>query len=108
MNSANDFQGKAKSPSNRRAWRMGSATLIDGHIVTGLGPAIEGSRANQAVMILLLDHMGAPSGDTRAHKHSSIQIAGNAHHHICHSGIEIESGIEDIPLTSDSNNKHRH
>src|SRR5438105_4248990 len=100
-NSANDAHGRAKSPSIRRAWRMPSATLIDRHIGAGIGTGVQGPRANQSVVVLLLDDMRAPAGNPRAHKDGGVQIAGKTHQHVRHRGVEVEIGMQAFFFTHD-------
>src|SRR5579864_5480158 len=70
--------------------------LLNRHVWCNLWPDILGTRANQAVVGILLQHMRRPARDATASKNGRIQINWNAQHKVDRGGIEINVCIEPL------------
>src|SRR5215510_1335598 len=77
---------------------MLSCSLIDRNIGSWFRSGVQSPGTDQPVMVLLLDDMGAPSGDARTHKHRCVQLARNAYQEIGDGRIEIQIRVEPFLL----------
>src|SRR5690242_11764273 len=81
---------------------MLSCTSVNGDIGLWWRPRIQSAWANQPVMVLLFDHMRAPSCDARTDEHRRRELAWNVHQEIGHSGIKIQVGEESFFFLHDA------
>src|SRR5512140_1552082 len=73
----------------------GRSFEFDGILALG-GADVEAARTNEAVMVLLLQHVRAPAGDAAAGKNSCVQLRGYAEQIECLGRIEVK--VREKPL----------
>src|SRR5580700_6352902 len=64
------------------------------HVLCDLGADVFSTRTNQAIIRILLQDMGGPTGNTAARENGRIHIDWNTYHVIDRSGIEIHVTVE--------------
>src|SRR2546425_12114143 len=73
---------------------MPSRSSLEGHIRLRRRPDIGRAGPDEPVVVLLLDHVRAPAGDTRADEDRRVEIAGDPYQEVGHGSIEIQVWIE--------------
>src|SRR5579875_850395 len=70
------------------------STFVYRHIRHVLGADVLGARTNQAVVGVLFNDVGCPTGDAAAGEDGCVQVYRNVHHVIGGGGVEVYIGIQ--------------
>src|SRR5205823_15004446 len=88
--------------------RISSRSLVEGDIGSRRWSGVQGARAYQAVIVLLLDYMRAPARDARADEDPRVEIAANAHQQVGHRRRAVHTLIKSLLPPHDAIHNCRH
>src|SRR5678816_3644339 len=73
--------------------------LVPGHELAALGADVVRARANQPVVVVLLDDVRAPAGDAAGGDHRGEEIDGDAERIEQGRRVEVDVGDEPLPVS---------